>query len=274
MLGSPVSHSRSPALHRAAYRSLGIDWQYDAIEVPEGGLADFLGECGPQWIGFSLTMPLKDEAWAIATAREETAELTECANTLVRSVDGWFAANTDVDGLVTAIQLALQDAAMSGAQQRLGNGFPGTALIVGSGATARSAAVAAARLGITELRICARNARTSLQVLEVAQRAGLADVRLAPLEELPASLDGVDLCISTLPGPSSAQLLHLFGTEPQHSVLLDVAYNPWPSALAEAWLGAFQISGLEMLLWQAVKQVELMSGQRPSVQLMREALTT
>lgn len=273
MLGSPISHSRSPLLHRAAYRTLGLDWHYDAIEVREGALASFLASCGPEWVGFSLTMPLKDEAWAVAEARDDVAERTRSANTLIRRGAGWFAANTDVEGLVTAVREFLQDHHVPGVDGPVIR----TAVIIGSGATARSAAAAAATLGAQHIMVQARNVQAVEGVLSVARAYGVDRVEAGPLSALPKALRNAELCVSTLPGSAAGDLAAQLrqehgGGAGQRAVLVDVAYDPWPSALAQAWQPGLAISGLEMLLWQAVAQVQLMTGQRPEVGAMRIAV--
>lgn len=267
VLGSPIAHSRSPLLHRAAYESLDLDWHYDAIEVREGELASFLRACGPEWVGFSLTMPLKDEAWALADLRDDVADRTKCANTLLRDSAGWYAANTDVFGLVTAVREFMHD----------GSARPiSTAVIIGSGATARSASAAAAELGAERVIIRARNVEAARQVVDVAHAYGVPQVDVGPLSALSEALQVADLCVSTLPGSAATELVECFKerstARPREGVLVDVAYDPWPSRLAQAWQPGITISGLDMLLWQAVAQVELMSGQRPDIEGMRMAV--
>src|SRR6478752_1823922 len=86
VLGSPIAHSKSPALHRAAYEVLGLDWEYDAIEVAEGGLATFLGGLDASWRGLSLTMPLKREVLPLLDELDELAAQSQLANTVL--IDG------------------------------------------------------------------------------------------------------------------------------------------------------------------------------------------
>lgn len=89
VLGSPIGHSKSPALHRAAYAALGLTgWTYDAVETTADGLADRVRGCGDEWIGFSVTMPCKSAALAFADVVTPRAELIGSANTLVRTADG------------------------------------------------------------------------------------------------------------------------------------------------------------------------------------------
>ena len=142
VLGSPVAHSRSPQLHLAAYRALGLDdWTYDRIECTADELPALVGGFGPEWVGVSVTMPGKFAALAFADERTPRAELVGSANTLVRTAAGWRADNTDVDGVAGA--LGLRDVR--------------SAIVVGSGGTAPAAVVALAALGATRITVVARN---------------------------------------------------------------------------------------------------------------------
>ncbi|HWV26982.1 MAG TPA: shikimate dehydrogenase, partial [Aeromicrobium sp.] len=103
VLGSPIAHSLSPVMHRAAYAAAGLDWTYDAIDVPAGGLAAVVSGLGDEWRGLSVTAPLKPEAAAFATDRTPVVERLGAANTLVRTSKGWTADNTDVPGALAAL---------------------------------------------------------------------------------------------------------------------------------------------------------------------------
>jgi shikimate dehydrogenase len=102
VLGSPVSHSLSPVLHNAAYRALGLDHTYSAIETAESELGSFLGSVDSNWLGVSLTMPLKEVAFDYADTCDELSTLTGAINTLVFGTEV-SAFNTDVLGLVDAL---------------------------------------------------------------------------------------------------------------------------------------------------------------------------
>ena len=105
VLGSPISHSLSPVLHRAGYTAAGLSgWEYGAHDVDAAGLAAFVAGLGPQWRGLSLTMPLKQAAAEVASTVSDVARRAAAVNTLVRRDDGgWDATNTDVLGLVRAL---------------------------------------------------------------------------------------------------------------------------------------------------------------------------
>ncbi len=244
VLGSPIRHSLSPLLHRAAYRALGIDdaWHYGRQELDEAAFLPFVAGLDGSWRGLSLTMPLKEVAFEAASDVSPTALETGSVNTLVRRDTGeWDGHNTDVHGLATALAGAPHD---------------GTATVLGSGATARSALVALRTLGVGRVRLAVRgDARAD--TLRVAGDLRL-DVTVVPLAEWP---EEGRLFVSTLPGAggkaaAAAVDRHLDGT------LLDVVYAGWPTPLARAAGGAglVVVPGLDMLVHQAAEQVRLMTG--------------
>ncbi|MCF8530279.1 MAG: hypothetical protein K9G69_03165 [Candidatus Nanopelagicales bacterium] len=256
VLGHPISHSLSPVLHSAAIAALGINCEYSAIDVTESTLGAFLEQLGNNWVGLSLTMPLKNKVLEFIGPRDHLVESTQVANTVYRNLDGdWALANTDVFGLVTAVQQAGVEA-------------PRHVVILGSGSTARSAVQAAAELGAVYVDIRARNQRDRealvVQSESVGMHAHQSDLSLTGLTD-------VDLVISTLPngvdiGTISAMI------PATGAALLDVAYSPWPSSLARQWPHDRVISGLDMLLWQATRQSVLFYGGEAPVDQMRRAL--
>ncbi|GAA4887509.1 shikimate dehydrogenase [Serinicoccus chungangensis] len=260
VVGSPVAHSLSPVLHRAAYDELGLaDWSYERVEVPAGGLQRLLESLGPEWVGLSVTMPGKEEALAGADVHSGSALAVGAANTLVRRPVGWYADNTDVDGLRTA----LVEAGVEGARR---------ALVLGGGATARSALLALHGLGVRAADVLVRD-RLRPQTAELLESLGL-DARVRSLADgIP--LGGTEVVVSTLPGGAPAPPVHDGGLH--RPVVMDVSYAPWPSALADAVAQATQgrvpvVRGTRMLLHQAARQVELMTGRRPPTSVMDEAL--
>jgi len=262
VLGSPIEHSKSPAIHTAAYRVLGLpSWEYGRFEVRKGGLRAFMDDLDPEYSGFSLTMPLKEEAAKFASSLDKAAEATGAVNTLVKFDEGWAGYNTDVFGIVQAIH-----------QANLGT--IDSVLIIGSGATATSATAAVKQLAPNaKVRIYARNHRTRDQLVEFAKNLGL---KAKATKRLYAHLTKSHLVISTLPGGAmdlQAQELSRASRFTPGGALFDVAYQPWPSELAKVWLQSNQpiISGLEMLLWQAVAQLRIFTENDPAVQLPNEA---
>src|SRR5579859_5144572 len=104
VLGKPVGHSLSPALHRAAYAALGLDgWSYEAIECDEVRLPGLLVGCGPGWAGLSLTMPLKRAVLPLLDHVDPLAAEVGAANTVVFFAGLRHGHNTDVPGMASAL---------------------------------------------------------------------------------------------------------------------------------------------------------------------------
>ena len=258
MLGSPVAHSLSPALHRAAYAQLGLaGWSYQAIECDEAGLPGRLAGCGPRWAGLSLTMPLKRAVLPLLDRTDPVAAATGGANTVVFSGGARHGFNTDVAGLLTA----LAEAGLDRAPQR--------ALILGGGATACSALAALAKLGLPEATVAVRDPARAAGLLAAASRLRVS-VELCPF----GKETGAELLISTVPaGAADLYAERLRGLDRPPRIIMDVVYHPWPTRLATAasQAGSAAVSGFELLLHQAARQVELMTGQSAPVQAMRDA---
>ena len=250
VLGSPIAHSLSPALHRAAYTALGLDWTYDALDVIAADLPRLLAGFGPDWAGLSLTMPLKQTVLPLLDEVSPLAAATGAANTVLVRDGRLVGDNTDVAGILAALAEA-------------GVTSVSSSVVLGGGATAASALAALARLGDPAPVVLVRDVRRTGPLRAAADRLGVTPRIRAGLG---TATGAGGVCISTLPG----------GARPGHrggpgAVLLDVAYDPWPTPLAEAWTGPV-VGGAVMLLHQAARQVELMTGRDAPLAAMRAAL--
>lgn len=232
VLGSPISHSKSPAIHRAAFACRGVDASYEAIEIASD-LAGFLATQNADLVGLSLTMPLKEMALNLAERADSLAIAANAANTLIRNQSGWDAYNTDVFGIQQAM---------------VGKKFKSVS-IIGTGATARSAIVAMQELG-KSVSLWGRNA-SAVKLLAAEYEIGIQSKFHSACE--------ADLVISTLPPTALDELASSLRTAPK-GLLLDVAYDPWPSRAAMIWGEAKTVSGIEMLIWQAIGQQRLFAG--------------
>ena len=253
VLGSPIAHSKSPQLHLAAYRALGLDdWTYDRIECGAEELPGVVGGFGPEWVGVSVTAPGKFAALRFADEHTERADQVGSANTLVRTARGWRADNTDVDGVAGAIGSA-----------------SGQALVCGSGGTAPAAVVGLAQLGVSGITVVARNPDKAARLVDLGTRIGVA-TRFCGLDggELADEVAAAEVLVSTIPADVAARYAGAFATIP---VLLDAVYDPWPTPLAAAVAaaGGRVINGVQMLLHQAFAQVEQFTG----LPAPREAMT-
>jgi shikimate dehydrogenase len=247
VLGSPIAHSLSPALHTAAYASLGLtDWSYARFELVADELPGFVAGLDDDWRGLSLTMPLKEACLQVAADVTPLAQRAGAGNTLVRLPSGeWRAHNTDVSGLVDALRPAW-DAAWT------------RAAVLGAGATARSALLALDELGVTRVNLYARNAIRAEEFRAWAATAAPGiDVSTAPLEH---RITGDEpAVVSTLPG-GAADGFTVPG--PRAGLLFDSVYAGWPTPLGRAAsaAGMTVIGGLDLLVHQAARQFELFTG--------------
>jgi shikimate dehydrogenase len=257
VVGQPIAHSLSPALHRAAYQALGLrDWTYERIECDEAGFAAMLDGLDHDWRGLSVTMPGKRAALAAAVQATQLARAVGAANTLVRHEDGWHADNTDVAGIVGALGEA-------GVQSAAG------AVILGAGGTAQAALAALARLDEPAPIVLVRSVARTTDLQATAERLGVRPQIREGLDD--PILRRAPVLISTLPKGAADPLA---GGDWADGVLFDVVYDPWPTTLAAsaAAAGRRVISGLDMLLHQAIDQVRLMTGQPGPIDAMRAAL--
>ena len=247
VLGSPISHSLSPLLHNTAYEELGIDGRYEAIELDESSFESFFEKAKQEnWTGFSLTMPLKELAYLKADQTDDLVKQIASANTLLNIEGKWIAISTDLLAFKSLLEVE----------------FSSKVKIIGAGGTAR-AAIGALSGAVEEIEVYLRNPERK----EAIQKAGAGcKIVFKDMEEITG--DG-DLIVSTL--PKSA--LDVFGSKLQGGVgtFLDVVYNPWPTKVASSWKGRV-ISGLELLVEQAMYQITFMTGQDFNYHLMRGRL--
>jgi shikimate dehydrogenase len=260
VLGSPISHSLSPVIHNAGFAAAALPgWSYVAIECAEAGMAALVDGLGPQWSGLSVTMPLKAEALRLSSAASPVALATGAANTLVRRDDGWFADNTDVSGMVRV----LRDAGLRPSP---------SVTVLGGGGTCRAALGAAAQLGATEVTVVTRRPEVRDELRPAAEALGIRLVGGGWADA--AALFRADAVISTVPKGAADHLAVQVDWRPG-TVLFDAIYDPWPTPLAAAAAasGVPVVSGLDLLLAQALGQFEQFTGVTPAPEAaMRAAL--
>jgi shikimate dehydrogenase len=258
VLGSPIAHSLSPDLHRAAYAELGlVHWSYDRFEVDEAGLPGFVEGLDPSWAGLSLTMPLKRAIIPLLDGISDTAAAIETVNTVVLTEDGRRVGdNTDIPGMVAALRERGVEKAES-------------ASVLGAGATASSALAALAEICTGPVTAYVRSAARADEMRGWGDRLGV-DVRIADWARAEEALHA-PLVIATTPAGTTDALADAV---PQAlGTLFDVLYEPWPTALASRWsaTGGGVVGGLDLLVHQAVLQVEQMTGRDAPLAVMRAA---
>ncbi|GAA0381582.1 shikimate dehydrogenase [Streptomyces blastmyceticus] len=250
VLGSPIGHSLSPVLHRAAYAELGLgEWTYDRFEIDEAGLPGFFAGLDGTWAGFSLTMPLKRAVIPLLDEVSDTAASVEAVNTVIFTEDGRrLGDNTDIPGIGAALR-------------ERGVEKVGSAAVLGAGATASSALAALARICTGEVTAYVRSEERAAEMRQWGERLGVA-VTTADWSRV-AEAFAAPLVVATTPAGATDALAAAVPDRP--GTLFDVLYEPWPTPLAAAWTarGGAVLSGLDLLVHQAVLQVEQMTGRTP-----------
>ncbi len=257
VLGSPIAHSLSPVLHRSAYAKLGLTgWRYDRYEVDEAGLPAFLQGLDRDWAGLSLTMPLKRAIIPLLDEITQTAASVEAVNTVLFTEEGRrVGENTDIPGMIAA----MRERGVERVER---------AAVLGAGATASSALAALARIQVGEVTAYVRGAARATEMRQWGERLGVR-VRTADWADAAEAMSA-PLVFATTPAGSTDALAAAVPERP--GALFDVLYDPWPTALAAAWSarGAV-VGGLDLLVHQAVLQVERMTGGAAPLAAMREA---
>ncbi|MEI8231748.1 MAG: shikimate dehydrogenase [Actinomycetes bacterium] len=239
VVGDPVTHSLSPSIHQAAYKYLGLDYSYRANQVSAGDLPAFVKENTTQFDGFSVTMPLKFEAAEIASKASDLLG-TGVANTLVKTDSGWNGYNTDISGISFALAECFATS-------------PSTVAVLGAGATARSALVTISQQGFSNVTICARNLTKASELIQLCNSMGLA-LEILSLDEFG---DNQDLTINTLPNGAADLLI---GAGQQSGWLLSANYAGSDAEFKNLFSPLQVVSGVEMLLGQALEQIRLFTG--------------
>lgn len=267
VIGSPIAHSLSPVIHRAAWERLGLadDWEYRSAEVDRGGLGAFIAGLDPQCRGLSVTMPCKQAVMQLMDVVDPLAAAVGAVNTVVPGAGVLTGFNTDVHGITTAI---------AEARAARGLGPARSACVLGARATASSALAALGALGVTRTTVVARRFSGPGSVVAAAARMGVGidQVLIGDTARAGAAL-AADIVVSTLPAGAADPLAALVRPS-GHQCLLDVVYAPRDTALRRAFEagGAVIAEGTEMLIHQGAQQVRLMTGRDPDTGVMRAAL--
>lgn len=262
VIGSPVSHSLSPAIHAAAYEALGLDWVYGAFEVaPESFPAAVAGAGALGFVGLSVTMPHKEQAAALAKRRSRVARKLGAANTLTFRAGEAEADSTDGQGLLDDLREALGFDA-----------FAKRCAVIGAGGAARAVVLALAEAGAAEVAVVNRTPARAFRAAALAGGRG----RVARPEEI----GQMDLVVQATPaemlaaGEDAAWANWPAGADPSlistGQLAVDLLYSPAESRwLAEAGRSGAEIrNGLGMLVHQAARQVAIWSGTKAPLEAM------
>jgi len=254
VLGSPIEHSLSPALHRAAYVHLGLNWSYQRIEVDEQGLSSFVASLDSSWRGLSLTMPLKVSVLELGEV-DPVARLAVAGNTLILEGGKRQVYNTDLGGLTWAVRQATAAPLPS-------------VIILGAGATARAALIAANELGAQQVTVVARTPARAEALRILSRRLGV-ELDIRPWS---STLPEADLAVSTVVSGAADSIADALSESAP--VIVDAIYDPWPTVLATTALhaGCTVVSGRDLLIGQALLQIELMTGHSVPAEVLYTAL--
>lgn len=235
VLGSPISHSLSPKIHGAAYQALGLQAEYGSHEVAESSFLDFIESHSPsEWRGFSLTMPLKEIALSVCQEVEEVARGIGAINTLVSNKKGWMGYNTDVAGFSYLFaQMELNEIA-----------------ILGAGGTAKAALSALASLG-KSAKVFRRDSKRDKSLKQID-----ASVEIMDWQDVSKAFEA-SLLVNTL--PITAFKHPELSSNPRGEVI-DSLYHPWPTPLMASAKERVLFTGKDLLVAQALSQIELFSG--------------
>ena len=270
IIGYPVRHSISPAIHNAAYAALGIDWVYVAFEVPPGGGGEAVEAMRALGLaGLSVTMPHKADVVGKLDALTPTAERLGVANTITSrpSPDGAAVLegdSTDGGGFLDALR---SDDGVDPAGRNC--------VLLGAGGAARSVALALAEAGASSVAVAGRRSEAVKACVELAGPAGV------PVPAGPAALEsavrGADLVVNASPVGMREGDGIPFDLDPswigdRHAVI-DLIYLPaaTPLLTAARARGAFTSNGLGMLINQAARQIEVWTGRNPPLEVMSAA---
>ena len=245
VIGSPIAHSLSPVIHRAAWEQLGIDgWEYRRAEVTEESLPTFIGQLDESFRGLSVTMPCKQAVMPLLDAIDPLASAVGAVNTVVPSAGILAGFNTDVTGIASAIRRACS---------RSGVPVPLSALVLGARATASSALAALGELGITTTTVAARRFGGPGSVISAASRLGVSveQVMWSDVSAVASAAARADVLISTLPAGVADPIASCLAPR-EGQILLDVIYSPRDTALRTTFekAGGVVAEGTDMLVYQ------------------------
>ncbi|NNU28724.1 shikimate dehydrogenase [Isoptericola sediminis] len=276
VVGHPVAHSLSPTLHTAAYEALGLEgWQYSAIDTTVEQLPEVVRGLDLAWAGLSVTMPLKHAVMGLVDHVDPLAQVVGAVNTVLvaptRTGVSLTGTNTDVHGLVQAV--------CEGLTERHGTRDVPVrdAVVLGGGATAASTLAALGELGCTAPLVLVRDLGRTGPLQEAAARMGVTPrYEVLDTATVPDVLADADVVVSTMPARAADPVAASLRSRETavDGVLLDVVYDPRPTAVSQAWAvtGGTVVGGERMLLHQAVEQVRLMTGRPGPVEAMDAAL--
>jgi shikimate dehydrogenase len=270
VLGFPIGHSRSPAMHNAAFEELGLDWRYEAIEVEPARFESLVRELPDRgFAGANVTVPHKLTALELADSASDVAQAVGAANTLSFEGDRVSADNTDVEGFLRAVR---DQAPRAPAGMR--------ALVLGAGGAARAVVYALLDQGAERVSVWNRDAERARRLVEALERHG-GTGGLQTVPEPPSG--GVDLLVNaTSVGmangkhsgktPDPFKLLHISADKWEDvQLVVDLVYRDEGTALIKhaETQGITSVDGFEILVQQGAASFEIWTGRQAPLEAMR-----
>ena len=275
IIGDPVEHSLSPVMHNAAIASLGLDYVYIPFPVKSADLSTALaGFSAVNLVGFSITIPHKQEIIPLLTEISDDAANIGAVNTVWRTASGWKGTNTDADGFVAPLTAMSKDMSCDWAKM--------TPVVLGNGGAARAVIAGLTNLGCPEIHVVGRNrdrlARFYQSWSHAPQITSL--LKIHHWDNLSSLISAADLLVNTTPVGMSPQVNaspvaeHLMQKLKPQAIAYDLIYTPNPTQFLQlAQLqGATTIDGLEMLVQQGVAALKIWLQQPVPVEVMRNSL--
>lgn len=270
-----MKHSLSPVIHNAAYTALNLPYHFSVTEVHDADLPSFFKLRATDLAGLAVTSPYKHAVIPYLDAVEPMANTLGVVNTIVFTAQLATGFNTDVYGIRQALLEAPQLGEKLVANQTISAPEPLHSVIVGGGATAISALMASAEMGVKSISIIARSFHKPPSIVKVAASLGLTP-RLIPWKQpglVEKTLQAADLVISTVPSENFAEIAGFLHANPRLPVVLEAAYkNPQPPVLETVGRVGTYVAGTRMLLHQATQQFALHTGQVAPLEVMEAAL--
>jgi 3-dehydroquinate dehydratase/shikimate dehydrogenase len=267
VIGDPVDHSFSPLLHNHIYKQLGINAIYLPFRVPRGQLADAVDWYGYIPVsGYSVTIPHKEAAAALSREKDHSVEVTGAANTLVRRNDGKFiGTNTDSAAAIDSLKAHLAERAKDGPAVQLSQL---SVLILGAGGVARAIAFGLHREG-AQITITGRTYdRTQRLAEEVKCKAVDWHARHA------VNCDVLINCTPVGMHPNVDEAPCHFSIMKPGMTVFDTIYRPETTLLIREarTRGCHTVTGVDMFVRQAARQIEMFVGHNPDTALMRDIM--
>ena len=260
VIGSPVTHSLSPLLHNAAFNSLGMDWEYLALEITESELDEVLAQMRSGNLGgLSVTMPFKTRVASLVDECTSTAEKLSAVNCVVANEKGLIGHNTDGDGFLNGL---IHEAQFDPKGKKV--------VVIGAGGAARAVIEALARSGAASIMVVNRTPAKAESAADLAGEVGavgtLKDISGADLVVNATSIGMKDNQVDI---PCSVDLLH------SSQLVVDLIYHPletrWISLAKQKGIDSH--NGVSMLLFQAAEAFTLWTGEEAPISIMQEAIT-